>query len=220
MNHIVIEYNQSDFADFSKAVKQYRLATTGTKPMKTKTTYILTEVINACAEIAYYATQRHYGNASPCLFSLLPPRIKDKVVKDVKAVLYGNRTPAQLHEAWASRKFKAVGNSYLSLKKHHPTAVLGFDRLSKEDQQGYEIFVEKVKSTCQNLTKPAPARVHFDRIDETSSVKPCGARLFESSAAECSSSVGQWLGPKALIEVYFDTFQQAQEFYRSLSSNV
>lgn len=176
------------------------------KPMQTK--YIPEEIINECAYEAYRATYNHYERTTRPDISVwdTDPRLQKRVIKDVKAVLYGNRTPADLHEAWAHRKMVARGYDMLALRNIAPTAETPFEYLSKDDQRGYEVFVETVKATYQKLQKKTG--------------RPSGVRLFEYSASNEVAGFGRTSGKeRSLVEVYFDTFQEAQAFYNQLETN-
>lgn len=179
------------------------------KPMKTTTKYIPEEIINACAAAAYATTYMHYNDRvwQSAKLSDESPRLQKRVVKDVKAVLYGNRTPADLHEAWSHRKMVSCGYSMIALRKIAPTAAVSFGHLSKDDQRGYEVFVETVKATYQKLQKKKTGQ-------------PSGVRLFEYSTSNEVAGFGRTSSSeRSLVEVYFDTFQEAQAFYNQLETN-
>lgn len=177
--------------------------------MKTTVKYIPEEIIKECAAKAFAAIFFYYDHNDELDRPLHnePHRVQKRVIKDVKAVLYGNRTPAQLHEAWSARKIQACGFDMLKLREIAPTADCSFDYLSKGDQRGYELFVETVRETYKRLTKSG---------GKTAS--PIRGRLYRKSEdksplREFGESSGN---PRVLIELYFDTIEAAEDFYDGL----
>jgi hypothetical protein len=119
-------------------------------------------ILMECASAAFAATECYYNGYTSVGLHDQPLRIQRRIEKDVKAVLLGNRTPAQLHHAWADRKYESVGKKLGKLKDVAPSAAKMFSDLSKEDQDGYEIFVNTVRKTYDasklptKVTEPVP----------------------------------------------------------------
>jgi hypothetical protein len=121
-----------------------------------------------------------------------------RVEKDVKAVLLGNRTAEDLHNAWIARKFKAYSRLPLvALRNKYPTALLAFCALTPEDQEGYNLFVRTVKETYAELTKE----------------KPVGNSL-EALAKKCQRSTVTY--PDCEVVLLFNNSEDAQAFWKKL----
>lgn len=178
----------------------------------TSTKYIPEEIINECAYEAYRATYNHYERTTRPDINVwdTDPRLQKRVIKDVKAVLYGNRTPAQLHEAWAARKLQAFGWNFGAALAKHPTITTTFGRLTEDDRRGYEIFVDTVKATYLKFSYNGKVK------QESKSARPVRGRLFKCN----TDMVGYetefgvpYSDNHALVELYFSTFEEAQRFY-------
>ncbi len=172
--------------------------------------HIPEEILNECAFEAFKATEAHYNAhvySSHADLWAHEKRVQARVLKDVKAVLYGNRTSQQLHDAWCQRKFKAIRN-YAAMEERYPTSTESFYDLSEDDQAGYNIFVNTVLSTYRRLT-----------VEQAKASKHCGARLFHSASGREHAMTGKvYGGSLAFVEVFFDTPEKAQEFYDSLKT--
>lgn len=119
--------------------------------------HIPNTILQECAAAAFAATESYYNGYTLADLDEQPCHIRLRVVKDVKAVLLGNRTPAQLHQAWADRKYEAVGKKWGKLKDTAPSAAKLFIDLSKEDQNGYWLFVDTVRKTYEASKATQPA---------------------------------------------------------------
>jgi hypothetical protein len=157
-------------------------------------TYIPEEIIYQCAEAAFVATSFHYGVSLPYL-SIMDLRTQRRVMKDVKAVLLGNRTAAQLHEAWAQRKIRSL--PYSKVVKNYPSALQAFHYLPKEDQEGYRLFVKTVLDTYKKSKPVASEKSVADLL-----LRCQGAELIPKQDG------------KAMVLVRFEKYEDAEAFYR------
>jgi hypothetical protein len=173
------------------------------------TTFIPEEIIEKCAAAAYEATQRHYGGA-PYAWVLADARTKNRVKKDVKAVLLGGRTAANLHTEWARRKMTAL--TYGRIRREFPSALKTFEYLPKEDKEGYELFVITVRNTyyheSHNKLKAQEAVVKTSHLSL--------AYLANKASGTQLKQIG-WAHGEVVVR--FDSFTDAAAFYNRIGSN-
>ncbi len=191
--------------------------------MKTQTNRIPNDIILRCAEAAWCAVQDHF-NPGKCQlggynFEALTTRTRATVVKDVKAVLYGNRTPSQLHEAWAQRKMRTF--DYDVCAERYPDALTVFGVLSKNDQEAYNVFWRTVKDTYSRLTQARSAVKESTRTIEVPEAYylECFQQFDTQRKLYNVASRGYYsdaIGYRGLI-AYFDSVRDFDEFKRLLA---
>jgi hypothetical protein len=172
--------------------------------------YIPQKIINKCAAEAFTATHRYYDQQAGVVthdydlfsFSYENERHVNRVLKDVRAVLLGNRFAADLHHDWANRKFKFYGNSWTKTEEHCPTATLHFDDLSPEDRAGYELFVDTVWNTYNRLHANRPAETQKDPLRAAASKRHGACMHTEPN--------------QTIVEIFFPTAEAANAFWLEL----
>lgn len=185
--------------------------------------FISKEVLHKVADEAYKANQRYYGHADMKLLSLseAPQHVQNNVIRDVKAVLLGNRQPKDLHEAWRQRKIvalygkpdwhKARYNDFI--RAECETAWSCWELLSYIDQEGYRVFVNTVKHVYKELTEQPVAIKQEEFV--TSGTKALDLVLATSRCTHTSTYRG--CGDAVFyVQVGFSSFEAAQAFKKAV----
>jgi hypothetical protein len=183
----------------------------------TQKNHIPLEILEACAQAAYEATQKHYDKCAgvncnvPGMSYALAYQswnVQQRVLKDVRAVLLGNRTAEDLHYAWALRKEKTFGPK--NWRKKAPTAAYSFQNLTPEDRKGYELFVSTVKKTYEQMVLKSIKGKDMSKANLHDHLKSI---LDRSLICKLVTFNGQ-----NHVTVYFNNLRDSNEFYDLLKN--
>lgn len=171
-------------------------------------------IIRDAARKAYAATRLHYDGFADADTDLdaAPLHVQLSVIRDVRAVILGNRAPEQLHENWRFRKLRSlfghqvtkdnydIYDSYDLPVEVPNTVIEPWHVLTPHDKKGYELFVSTVKNSYELLTK---------RIDISESPSITLAVAASKAVAIHKSSMGS-------VSVYFNSPEEEEAFIKAV----
>ena len=217
LNNILKDYSATDI-QVSQTLKEKGFFMTKSELKKKRKLEQVPEVIRQVARKAYAVVQQYYGWPDAMTGGDLDKselHVQLSVIRDVRAVLLGNRTPEQLHENWRYRKLRSFYGpqvtkdnyaSYCDIPPEFSTTIIEpWAVLTKYDKQGYEFFVETVKRTHEALTKEP---VYVDKATLVEAAQKLDLRLAAKKVVEIhKSSLGG-------VSVYFNTSEDEENFIK------
>lgn len=172
-------------------------------------------ILRACAEKAYRKVQFNYGHWNPIELSEDLPHVQKNVIGDVKAVLYRDALPRDLHKRWSNRKLKQCGGRLDIVGDKYPTALDRWEQLTSDDQKGYEVFHSTVWDTYNSMHGETAPRGRLNFISGVNVV--AGLGTVEQSLVDTAKKVKTCdVGTTGTVTMRFENLQDALGFWSAL----